>query len=109
MGKTNKGLHTKVINVFDPESDEEFEIYVTFEKYHNTDYDDDIFDVSDTNREDVDIKYYESNDDNDIPFWVTEDLIYDYLIDELLTESDEDVIFDDDDEDEFENEIDENW
>jgi hypothetical protein len=108
MKKSKKGLNTKVINVFDPESDEEFELYVTFEKFNNTDYSEDFMDIGYIDRESVDIKHFESNNDEDVPFWVTEELVYDYLIDELEIEIDMDEeIFDDEDDDELtENESD---
>lgn len=108
MGKSKKGLHTRVINVFDPESDEQFEIYVTFEKFNDNSFSDDFSDVSYIDREDIDITHYESNSDEDIPFWVSEDLIYDYLIDELESEMDENEDFYDED-DEFSEEKDEDW
>lgn len=109
MGKSKKGLNTKVINVFDPESDEQFEIYVTFEKFNTTDYSEDFNDIGYIDRENIDIKHFESNSDDDIPFWVTEDLVYDYLIDELESEIDmEDEFYSEEDEDELpENE--EDW
>jgi hypothetical protein len=110
MGKTNKGLHTKVINVFDPESDEEFEIYVTFEKFNNNNFSDDFAEFSYISREDIDIKHYESNSDEDIPFWVSEDLIYDYLIDELESEmemNENEDFYEEDDE--FSEEKEEDW
>jgi len=61
-------------------------------------------------REDIDIKHFESNEDEDLPEWVNEDLVYEALIEEL----EEDYLWEDedddyeDDEDEFDDQ-EENW
>lgn len=121
MGKSKKGLNTKVVTVFDPNGDEEFEVYVTYSWYNDTNSVDDLFgDSSEISREDIDIKQFESNNDDDLPFWITEDLVYDSLIDELEIEyidgdfeDDSDDDYNDnesfDDDDETDKDYDENW
>ena len=109
---SKKGLNTKVITVFSPETDDEIELFVTYEMIDsNRDEDDDTYFADNEN---VDIKSYEPNDDvDDIPSWVTEELVYESLLDEIeldmieeeLTEEEDDYDedYDDDssDEDEF--------
>ena len=114
MSKSKKGLSNKVITVFDPNTDEEFEIYVTYEWYNESDFSDDLFGDLSFSRENIDIKQFESNNDEDIPSWVIEDLVYDSLIDELEIEFNEEELIDDDiDEDYYKDddtdETDENW
>ena len=126
MSKLKKGLSSKTITVFNPNTDEEFEIYVTYEWYNESDFSDDLteklddfFGESSFNRENIDIKHFEPNNDEDIPSWVVEDLVYDSLIDELEIESEDEELLDKDiDEDngyedyykdENTNETDENW
>jgi hypothetical protein len=95
-----KGLNTKVITVFNPENDDDFELFVTYEILEPDLFDDDdstYYDISG----DVDIKSYEPNGDDELPDWVTEDLVYDSLLEELDSEQDEgedieeDIYFDD--------------
>jgi hypothetical protein len=118
MSKSKKGLSNKVITVFDPNTDEEFEIYVTYEWYNESVFSDDLFGDLSFSRENIDIKHFEPNNDEDMPSWVVEDLVYDSLIDELEIEfNDEELIVDDIVEDDYDdyykdedtNEDDENW
>ena len=114
MSKSKKGLSNKVITVFNPNTDEEFEIYVTYEWYNESVFSDDLFGDLSFSRENIDIKQFESNNDEDIPSWVIEDLVYDSLIDELEIEFNEEELIDDDiDEDYYKDddtdETDENW
>lgn len=118
MSKSKRGLNSKVITVFDPNTDEEFEVYVTYEWYNESDFSEDFFGESTFNRENIDIKHFEPNNDEDMPSWVVEDLVYDSLIDELEIEfNDEELIVDDTNEndygdyykDEDTDEYDENW
>ena len=119
MSKSKKGLSSKTITVFNPNTDEEFEIYVTYEWYNESVFSDDLFGDLSFSRENIDIKHFEPNNDEDIPSWVVEDLVYDSLIDELEIESEDEELLDKDiDEDngyedyykdEDTNETDENW
>ena len=43
MSKSKRGLNSKVITVFDPNTDEEFEVYVTYEWYNESDFSEDFF------------------------------------------------------------------
>lgn len=111
MGKNKKGLHNRVITVYDPATDNDFEVYVTYTFFKEEEVMDDSFgDSPYISREDIDIKHYESNSDDDLPEWVTEELIYDSLIEELeddyLWEEEED---DYEEEEDFDDEEDENW
>jgi hydroxymethylpyrimidine pyrophosphatase-like HAD family hydrolase len=118
MSKSKKGLSSKVITVFDPNTDEEFEVYVTYEWYNESDFSEEFSEESTFNRENIDIKHFEPNNDEDMPSWVVEDLVYDSLIDELEIEfNDEELIVDDIVEDDYDdyykdediNESNENW
>jgi hypothetical protein len=60
MSKSKKGLSNKVITVFDPNTDEEFEIYVTYEWYNESVFSDDLFGDLSFSRENIDIKHFES-------------------------------------------------
>ncbi len=88
-----KGLNTKIITVFNPDNDDDFELFVTYEILDSdlNDDDDTFYDVDG----DVDIKSYETNSDEDIPDWVTEDLVYSSLFEELDLEEDEDIVIED--------------
>ena len=116
MSKSKKGLSNKVITVFNPNTDEEFEVYVTYEWYNESVFSDDLFGDLSFSRENIDIKQFESNNDEDIPSWVIEDLVYDSLIDELEIEFNEEELIDDDIDDYYKDddtdetdETDENW
>jgi hydroxymethylpyrimidine pyrophosphatase-like HAD family hydrolase len=114
MSKSKKRLNSKVITVFDPNTDEEFEVYVTYEWYNESDFSEEFSEESTFNRENIDIKHFEPNNDEDMPSWVVEDLVYDSLIDELEIEfNDEEPIVEDDYDDYYKdediNESDENW
>jgi hypothetical protein len=114
MSKSKKGLSSKVITVFDPNTDEEFEVYVTYEWYNESVFSDDLFGELSFNRENIDIKHFESNNDEDIPSWVIEDLVYDSLIDELEIEFNEEELLNEDEYDDYykdddTDETDENW
>jgi hypothetical protein len=103
-----KGLNTKIITVFNPDNDDDFELFVTYEILDsdlNDDDDDTYYNVDG----DVDIKSYESNNDEDMPKWVTEDLVYSSLFEELeLEEEDEENIIDDEHFEDYENDFMEN-
>lgn len=86
-----KGLHTKTINVFNPENGDEFEIFVTFEILDNDFTEDESFFYDD----EIDIKSYESVDDEEIPEWVDENLVFISLLEELQIEE-ENGMFNDD-------------
>jgi hypothetical protein len=112
MGKSKKGLNNKVVTVYNPNGDDEFDVYVTYTFFNEEeDMDDSFGDSPYISREDVDIKHFESNDDEDLPEWVNEDLIYDALIEELEEDAlweDEDDDYEDEDDD-FDDDQDENW
>ena len=112
MGKSKKGLNTKVVTIYDPNSSDEAEVYVSYSWYNEPEIIEDFYgDSNYINREDIDIKHYESNTDEDLPDWVSEDLIYESLIEELEDEHvDEEEEYEDDDfKDDFGNDDDENW
>lgn len=98
-----KGLNTRVITVFHPDTDEEFELFVTYEYINKDDSDEDDNLFMDNNE--VDIKSYEPNNEVDeLPTWLTEDMVYEALYDELeidefeeeeLTEEEEDTYYND--------------
>lgn len=111
-----KGLKTKNITVFHPDTDEEFELFVTYEYINKDDSDeeDDLF----IDNHGVDIKSFEPNNEVDeIPTWLTEDIVYEALYGELeldeleeeeLTEEEDDGYYEDykdesdiDDDDEY--------
>jgi len=79
MGKKKKGLNNKIITVYHPITDEDFDVYVTYTFY------------------------------KEVPEWVTEDMVYQSLIEEL----EEDHLWDDEEEDyeeeDLDDEEDENW
>jgi hypothetical protein len=100
-----KGLNTRTITVFHPDTDEEFELFVTYERINKDDsYDEDNLFI---NNDEVDIKSYEPNNEVDeLPNWLTEDIVYEALYGELeLDELDEDEITDEED-DYYEDDID---
>jgi hypothetical protein len=100
-----KGLNTRTITVFHPDTDEEFELFVTYEHINKDDsYDEDNLFI---NNDEVDIKSYEPNNEVDeLPNWLTEDIVYEALYGELeLDELDEDEITDEED-DYYEDDID---
>ena len=98
-----KGLNTRVITVFHPDTDEEFELFATYEYINKDDSDEDDNLFMDNNE--VDIKSYEPNNEVDeLPTWLTEDMVYEALYDELeidefeeeeLTEEEEDTYYND--------------
>lgn len=102
-----KGLKTRVLTVYQPDTDEEFELFVTYEHINkdNSFEEDDLF----IDGDDVDIKSYEPNNEIDeLPDWLTEDMVYEALFGELeldeideeeLTEEEEDGYYEDYDED----------
>jgi len=100
-----KGLNNRVLTVYQPDTDEEFELFVTYEHINkdNSFEEDDLF----IDNNDVDIKSYEPNNEVDeLPDWLTEDMVYEALYGELeldeldeeeLTEEEEDGYFEDED------------
>jgi hypothetical protein len=112
MGKSKKGLNTKVVTIYDPNSPDEAEVYVSYSWYNEPEIIEDSYgDSNYINREDIDIINYESNTDEDLPDWVSEDLVYESLIEELEDEhvDEEDDYEDDDFKDDFGDDDDENW
>jgi hypothetical protein len=111
MGKSKKGLNTKVVTIYDPNSSDEAEVYVSYSWYNEPEIIEDSYgDSNYINREDIDIKNYESNTDEDLPDWVSEDLVYESLIEELEDEHVEEDDYEDDDfKDNFDDDDDENW
>lgn len=85
MAKNKKGLSSKVVTVFNPINDEEFELYVTYCWIEDKNYNDYLHHEFDgmINQDDIDIKQYESDNDEDVPDWVTEEMVYDALTEEL--------------------------
>jgi hypothetical protein len=111
MGKSKKGLNTKVVTIYDPNSSDEAEVYVSYSWYNEPEIIEDSYgDSNYINREDIDIKNYESNTDEDLPDWVSEDLVYESLIEELEDEHVEEDDYEDDEfKDDFGTDDDENW
>lgn len=111
MGKNKKGLNNKVITVYHPITDEDFDVYVTYTFYREEEVMDDSFgDSPYISREDIDIKHYESNSDEEVPEWITEDMVYQSLIEEL----EEDHLWEDEEDDyeeesDLDDDEDENW
>lgn len=108
MGKNKKSLSSKVVTVFNPENDEEFDVYVTYSwiEEDNDDYENEVYDGI-LNEDNIDIKQFESDTDEDLPDWVTEELVYEVLIDEISHDDtddydDEDEFVDDDEDDTYE-------
>ena len=93
-----KGLNTKVITVFHPDTDEEFELFVTYEYINKDDSDDEDNLFIDNNE--VDVKSYEPNNEVDeLPGWVSEDIVYESLYGELeLDALEEEELTDEEDE-----------
>jgi len=90
MGKNKKGINNKVVTLYEPDGYDKFYVYVTYTIFNEKEILDDSFgDSQYINREDIDIKHYESNSDEEMPDWVTEDLIYDSLVEELEDEVDD--------------------
>jgi hypothetical protein len=111
MGNSKRGLLTRVITVSNPETGDDFEVYVTYEKFVDENTNDELFNDSPFVPEDVDIKHYESDTEDELPEWVTEDLVYDSLIKDLeedYEEEEDDELYDDFDEEE-DVDTDENW
>jgi len=114
MGNSKKGLNNRVLTVTEPSTDEEFKVFVTFSWYNEPVEDTET--IGTLTREDIDIKQIESDCDEELPHWVTEDLVYDALLTELELELDEEDEFDfeeDNDDDYLEDlrseDDDENW
>lgn len=108
MGKNKKSLSSKVVTVFNPENDEEFDVYVTYSwiEEDDDDYENEVYDGI-PNEDNIDIKQFESDTDEDLPDWVTEELVYEVLIDEISHDDtddydDEDEFVDDDEDDTYE-------
>jgi hypothetical protein len=111
MGNSKRGLLTRVITVSNPETGDDFEVYVTYEKFIDENTNDELFNDSTFVPEDFDIKHYESDNEDELPEWVTEDLVYDSLIKDLeedYEEEEEDEFYEDLDEDDNED-TDEDW
>jgi hypothetical protein len=92
MAKSKKGILTKTILVEDPDGFNDVEVYVTYSWYNEEKDMDDYYEESYITRDDIDIKHYESNTDEELPEWLTIDLVYDSLIEDI-----EDDLFDDSD------------
>lgn len=114
MGNSKKGLNNRILIVNNPNTDEEFKVFVTFSWYNEPIDDNET--IGALTREDIDIKQIESDSDIDLPHWVTEDLVYESLFTELEIESDEEeeFNFEDTDDDDYLDDLiseddDENW
>lgn len=108
MAKNKKGLSSKVVTVYDPMSDEEFNLYVTYCWVEDKNYDDYLHHEFDgvVSEDDLDIKQYESDSDEDIPHWVTEEMVYEALAEDLEEEYEEDY---EDEDDDYEEEEDDDY
>lgn len=96
MSNNKKGLETKVITVYDDNTDNEFEVYVSY--YISDDYENSL------DEELFQIVHFESNNDIDLPEWVTETLVLESLIENHLSDEMDDIDKWDD-----ETEFDTNW
>lgn len=78
MNNNKKGLQTKVITVYDDNTDNEFDVYVSYyiSDDHKNSLDDDLFQVV----------HFESNNDIDLPEWVTEIMVLESLIESYLSD-----------------------
>jgi len=92
-----KGLNTKVITVLNPDSDDELELFVTYEIVDSENSDDDENFLN--SNYDIDIKSFEpNNDEEELPEWITEDFVYDSLYEELEIDMTEDEFTEEEDE-----------
>lgn len=96
MSNNKKGLETKVITVYDDNTDNEFEVYVSY--YISDDYENSL------DEELFQIVHFESNSDIDLPEWVTETLVLESLIENHLSDEMDNIDKWDD-----ETEFDTNW
>lgn len=105
MNKSKRELKNKTIKLHD--NGNEFEVYVTYGLYKERDNIDELLnDVNYFIENEIFIEHFESNSDLDIPEWVTETLIIEHLVEELLIEDFDNIDFI---EDENETEFDEYW
>jgi len=113
-----KGLEAKLITIFNPENSEEFEVFVTYEFLNENmlDEEEELYNYNYS----FDIKNYVSSNNDDIPDWLTEEMVYGSLneaIDELNYEqmfNTEDGEYDDynesiQDDDFFDSDGDDDW
>jgi len=105
MDKNKKGLNTQVVTVYNSDTDDEFEVYVSYFLLNEKGFSNNLLNHDDViDEDDIQIQHFESNNDVDIPEWVTENLVLESLIEELsLDKLDDDGFWDN------ENEFDENW
>jgi len=96
MSNNKKGLETKVITVYDDNTDNEFDVYVSY--YVSDDYENSL------DEELFQIVHFESNNDMDLPEWVTETMVLESLIDGHLSDQIDEIDKWDD-----ETEFDTNW
>jgi hypothetical protein len=86
-------ISNRTITVTNFRTNEEIELIVTFKIINDTSFDEEdmIYDINN----DIEIISYEPYDDElEIPSWVTEDMVYDVIVDEVLfNDDDEDDIF----------------
>ena len=98
-----KDIEAKLVNVFNPENGEEFEVFVTYEFINDNLLEEDeemyMYNYG------FDIKSYVSSNNEDGPEWMTEDMVY-HSLSEIINDSMiEDMFYDDgdiDDADEIE-------
>jgi hypothetical protein len=85
-----KGLEAKLITVFNPENGEEFEVFVTYEFLNENmlDEEEELYNYN----YGFDIKNYVSSNNDDIPDWLTEEMIYSSLS-EAIDESNYEQMF----------------
>jgi hypothetical protein len=96
MNNNKKGLQTKVITVYDDNTDQEFDVYVSYyvsDDYNNS-LDEDLFQVV----------HFESNNDVDLPEWVNEIMVLESLIESHISDE-----IDEMDKWDNESEFDTNW
>jgi hypothetical protein len=96
MNNNKKGLQTKVITVYDDNTDQEFDVYVSYyvsDDYNNS-LDEDLFQVV----------HFESNNDVGLPEWVNEIMVLESLIESHISDE-----IDEMDKWDNETEFDTNW
>ena len=96
MGKFKNGLNSKIITVINPETDEELDLYVSYEVINEDGLDDDFDEIGGFSDNVIDIKHFEPNDDVEMGEWVNEDLVYESLLGELDNDLYDDELLDDD-------------
>jgi len=95
-----RGLITKVITVYNSRTDDEIDLFVTYEIVDSENLEDD--ETYFNSNYEIDIKSFEPNNESEeLLEWVTEDLVYDYLYDEIEIDMSEDELTEEESDDEF--------